>query len=338
MQAIGFQQHLPITDSKALIDFETPTPHATGRDLLVKVAAVAVNPVDIFVRRGKGPALPAPKIIGWDAVGTVTAVGNDCTLFQPGDRVFYAGAFDRPGCDSDYQVVDERLVGHAPANLTDAQVAAMPLTSLTAWESLFELMPFDFDQPEVNHQARLLIINAAGGVGSVATQLAHLAGLQVIATASRAESVAWVKSLGADLVINHHQDLVTQLGDHGITSVDAVLELHNLTTYWPAIATLIKPAGSIVSTTQSNAHLNLNLIKAKRARFAWEWMYAKAHFEITDMVSQHVILERISQLLASGALKSTVTETLHPLNAANLRAAHRLVESGRMLGKVVVTR
>ncbi|RRK10677.1 zinc-binding alcohol dehydrogenase family protein [Lactiplantibacillus garii] len=337
MKAIGFTKHLPISNERALVDFETARPVAHGHDLLVHVTAVAVNPVDVFVWRGRGAAKETPTIIGWDAVGIVTAVGNACTLFQPGERVFYAGSFDRSGCDAEYQLVDERLVGHAPATLTDAQAAAMPLTSLTAWESLFELMPFDWQNPAANHAKRLLIINAAGGVGSVATQLAHLAGLRVIGTASRAQSAAWVQANGADVVINHHQELTQQLQQRQITSVDAVLELHNLTTYWPAIATLIKPAGTVVSTTQSNAHLNLNLIKAKRVRFAWEWMYSKSHYQTADMVTQHQILEQISQLLDAGRLKTTLTKTLRPINAANLREAHRLVESGRMRGKVVLT-
>lgn len=335
MHAIGYTQHLPLADPHGLIDFELPTPSPQGHDLLVQVAAVSVNPVDLAVRAQPEPLDPQhPKVIGWDAYGTVSAVGSAVTFFQPGDSVFYAGAFKRPGSNSEYQLVDERLVGHAPTSLTPAQSAAMPLTSLTAWEALFEQLGID-PQADNRHKT-LLVINGAGGVGSVATQLAHWAGLTVIATASRPETTAWTTALGSDAVVNHRQDLVPQVRQLGYHFVDYILELSDLNQHWNEIVELIRPSGHIVSITGSATPLNLQALKPKRATFAWEWMYTKSYFETPDMVSQHHILEKIRQLLDHHVLRSTLTQTLHPLNAETLMTAHQLVGSHHMMGKVVI--
>lgn len=223
MKAIGFSEHLDIKDPKSLFEFETPTPTPKGHDLLVKVNAVSVNPVDVGVRRSGHGKLSKPKIIGWDACGIVEKVGSKVSLFSPGDRVYYAGSFKRSGSNSEYQLVDERIVGNAPKSLTDAQAAAMPLTSLTAYEALFEQLSLSQDKKS-NEGKTILIINGAGGVGSVATQLASNAGLTVIATASRPESINWVKSHGAADVVNHRKNLVNEVHKLGYKYVDYILE------------------------------------------------------------------------------------------------------------------
>ncbi|WP_125681196.1 zinc-binding alcohol dehydrogenase family protein [Levilactobacillus yonginensis] len=338
MRAIGFTQNLPLTDEKSFIEFFEPKPIPTGHDILVKIIATSVNPVDTGVRRGTTDPLDQPKVIGWDAYGTVEAVGSAVSLFEPGDQVFYAGSFKRPGTDSEYHLVDERIVGHAPTQLTPAEIAAVPLTSLTAWEALFEQMHLQVDTPQANASKTLLVINGAGGVGSMATQLAHLAGLTVIATASRPETIAWTKAHGADAVVNHRQDLVAQVQALGYPTVDYILELSNLNQHWSEIVSLIRPSGTIVSITgKTDSPLDLQALKTKRATFAWEWMYTKSYFETPDMISQHQILERVAQLLDAGTLVSTLNKTLTPINAANMRAAHALVETNRMIGKVVLT-
>ena len=333
MKAIGFKEHLKITDSNSLIEFEIPTPIAKGHDLLVKVQAVSVNPVDVGVRSGHG-VLQQPKIIGWDAVGTVVAIGEEVSLFQPGDQVFYAGSFVRPGSDSQYQLVDERITGRAPKNISLAQAAAMPLTSLTAWEALFEQLAIDY---QANNQGKtILIINGSGGVGSIATQLAHLAGLNVIASASRPETIRWVKEHGADQTVNHRRDLVKEVHQLGYKYVDYILELNDLDGHWNEMAELIKPGGRIVSITENKHPINLKKLTKKRATFAWEWMYSKSYYQTPDMITQHRILDKISELLDKGIIKSTLTKELTPINVENLKLAHQLVETNHMIGKVVV--
>lgn len=337
MRAIGFTQNLPITDEHSFLEFFEPKPTPTGHDILVKVVATSVNPVDTAVRRDTTTKLPRPKVIGFDAYGIVDAVGDAVSLFHPGDRVWYAGSFKRPGTDSEYHLVDERIVGPAPKSLNPAQAAAMPLTSLTAWEALFEQLPLSLTTPKVNAGKSVLIINGAGGVGSMATQLAHLAGLTVIATASRPETIAWTQAHGADMVVNHRQDLVPQVQALGYPTVDYILELSNLNQHWPEIVSLIKPSGHIVSITGSETPIDLRALKQKRATFSWEWMYTKSYFGTPDMISQHDILTQVAQLVDTGKLVTTLTKTFRPINAVNLRAAHELVEANRMIGKVVLT-
>ena len=336
MKAIGFKKHLKIDDPESLIDFEMKKPIAKGHDLLVKVNAVSVNPVDVGVRKGGHSVLKTPKVIGWDACGVVEEVGSKVSLFKPGDRVFYAGSFIRSGSDSEYQLVDERIVGHAPETLKDNEAAAMPLTSLTAYEALFEQMDLTWNQ-ENNQHKTILIINGAGGVGSVATQLAHLAGLTVIATASRPDSIKWTQGHGADYVVNHHEDLVKQVRKLGFKYVDYILELKDLDGHWKEMCELIKPEGHIVSITENHRPINLRLLTKKKAHFSWEWIYTKSYYQTDDMITQHDILDKIAQMLDSGNLRCTMTKSLIPLNATNLRKAHKLVESGHMSGKVVVS-
>ncbi|MYV16038.1 zinc-binding alcohol dehydrogenase family protein [Furfurilactobacillus milii] len=337
MNAIGFKKHLPIEDQESLIDFTEPMPISKGHDLLVHVHATSVNPVDIGVRRGGHAILETPKVIGWDAEGIVESVGEKVTLFKPGDRVFYAGSFKRPGSDSEYQLVDERIVGNAPKAFNDAQVAAMPLTSLTAWEALFEQLQIDYMDRDTNSQHTILIINGAGGVGSIATQLAHFAGLKVIATASNEESNQWVLDHGADFVVDHSTDLVKQLHNLEFQDVDYILGLSHLDEHWNEIASLIKPHGRIASITENRRPIDLKKLTKKRATFAWEWMYSKSYFQTEDMSSQHEILNAIANLMDQGIVKSTLTKTLSPINAANLREAHRIIETNHNIGKIVVT-
>lgn len=336
MKAIGFSEHLDIKDPKSLFEFETPKPTPKGHDLLVKVNAVSVNPVDVGVRRSGHGKLSKPKIIGWDACGIVEKVGSQVSLFSPGDRVYYAGSFKRSGSNSEYQLVDERIVGNAPKSLTDAQAAAMPLTSLTAYEALFEQLSLSQDKTS-NEGKTILIINGAGGVGSVATQLASNAGLTVIATASRPESINWVKSHGATDVVNHRKNLVNEVHKLGYKYVDYILELKDIDSHWKEMCELIKPEGAIVSITDNRRPINLRLLTPKKAIFAWEWMYTKSYYHTPDMQSQHDILNKIATLIDNSELQCTLTQSLSPINADNLREAHNLVENGHMIGKVVVT-
>lgn len=336
MKAIGFSEHLDIKDPKSLFEFETPKPTPKGHDLLVKVNAVSVNPVDVGVRRSGHGKLSKPKIIGWDACGIVEKVGSQVSLFSPGDRVYYAGSFKRSGSNSEYQLVDERIVGNAPKSLTDAQAAAMPLTSLTAYEALFEQLSLSQDKTS-NEGKTILIINGAGGVGSVATQLASNAGLTVIATASRPESINWVKSHGATDVVNHRKNLVNEVHKLGYKYVDYILELKDIDSHWKEMCELIKPEGAIASITENRRPINLRLLTPKKAIFAWEWMYTKSYYHTPDMQSQHDILNKIATLIDNSELQCTLTQLLSPINADNLREAHNLVENGHMIGKVVVT-
>lgn len=335
MKAIGFSEHLDIKDPKSLFEFETPKPTPKGHDLLVKVNAVSVNPVDVGVRRSGHRKLSKPKIIGWDACGIVEKVGSQVSLFSPGDRVYYAGSFKRSGSNSEYQLVDERIVGNAPKSLTDAQAAAMPLTSLTAYEALFEQLSLSQDKTS-NEGKTILIINGAGGVGSVATQLASNAGLTVIATASRPESINWVKSHGATDVVNHRKNLVNEVHKLGYKYVDYILELKDIDSHWKEMCELIKPEGAIASITENRRPINLRLLTPKKAIFAWEWMYTKSYYHTPDMQSQHEILNKIATLIDNSELQCTLTQSLSPINANNLREAHSLVENGHMIGKVGV--
>lgn len=334
IKAVGFYQHLPISDVKSFEDIELTVPTVGGHDLLVRVDGVSVNPVDVGVRKGGRPKpLKHPKVIGWDAVGTVIDTGSEVSLFAKGDRVWYAGDFTKSGSDAQNQVVDERIVGHAPKNLDDESAAAVPLVGLTAYESLFEKLHITWGN---NADKTILIINGAGGVGSMAVQLAKLAGLKVIATASRPDSVAWVEQLGADEVIDHHQDLVKQVHALGLQYVDYVLNLNNLDAHWDEIAEVIKPNGMIAATTENHRLIDLQKLTKKRATFAWEWMYSKSYYQV-DLESQHEILDEIAKLYEDGKLQTLDKIHYSPINAENMRKAHADVESGKMVGKVVLT-
>ncbi|MFT3749224.1 MAG: zinc-binding alcohol dehydrogenase family protein [Agriterribacter sp.] len=334
MKAVGFKTSLSVNNADSFIDFETEIPAPKGRDLLIKIAAISINPVDFKIRRNsaKDKVLDAPKVIGWDACGMVEAVGDDVSLFKKGDKVYYAGDINKPGSNAEYQLIDERIAGKKPAKLSDAEAAAMPLTTLTAWEALF-------DRIRINDKDKgktILIIGGAGGVGSIAIQIAKkVAGLKVIATASRPETNDWCKKQGADIVVNH-KDLVNEVRKTGLQYVDFIFDCVDTNFYWDAMADLIKPQGHIASITGSATPVALNKLKGKSVSFSWELMYTRSTFQTDDIIEQHNILNKASALFDDGELKSTLTTTLKGLSAENLKKAHAQLESGTTIGKVVI--
>jgi len=309
-------------DISSLVDIELPVPSPSGRDLLVKVEAVSVNPVDTKRRLVESKE---PKVLGWDAAGTVHAVGKEVTLFKPGDAVYYAGDVTRPGTNSEFHLVDERIVGRKPKSLDFAQAAAIPLTAITAWESYF-------DRLKVQPGKTLLILGGAGGVGSIGIQIAKLAGLKVIATASRPETIAWVKEMGADQVVDHRKDLVSQVKN----SVDYIAVYNDLDGHWAAIGELIAPQGGIVSIVGNLKPLPMDAVRAKSATLCWELMFTRPRFKTPDMIEQHKLLNQVADWLDSGKLRGTLKQTLTPINAANLRQAHAQLEAGSTIGKLVL--
>jgi NADPH2:quinone reductase len=334
MKAVGLTRYLPIDDPQALLDLELPKPVAGGHDLLVRIEAVSVNPVDTKVRAPKPQVEEQPKVLGYDAAGIVEAIGPAVTLFKPGDEVYYAGSITRPGSNAQYQLVDERIVGPKPKTLDFAAAAALPLTALTAWELLFDR--FGFDDSGTVAGPSLLVLAGAGGLGSMAIQLAEHAGLTVIATASRAESSDWCKRMGAEHVIDHRAPLLPQLEAIGIPQVDAIGCFTAVENYWPQLPDIVAPQGRIGLVVGMRDALNLEPIKSKSASVHWEFMFTRAMYGTPDMVRQHEILTRTAELVDQGRLRSTLTDTLRPINAVNLREAHRRLESGRTIGKLVL--
>lgn len=333
MKAIAVTQALPASNHGSLVDIETPKPSAKGRDLLVRVQAISVNPVDYKVRQSHPPG-GAPRILGWDAAGTVEAVGEEVTRFKAGDTVYYAGDITRAGSNAEFQLVDERIVGRKPQSLSFAQAAALPLTAITAWEALFERL--GIDRHGKDRGRSLLIIGGAGGVGSIAIQLARFAGLQVIATASRPETVKWCRDFGATHVIDHRQPLPAQLTELGFNDVDFVANFANTDLYWQVMAHVIRPQGKIVSIVENSDPLDLDLLKSKSATFAWEFMFTRSKFQTSDMAAQGELLNELAVLIDSGKIRTTLTETLSPLNAATLREVHQRSEAGSVIGKLVI--
>ena len=310
----------------SLVDIELPKPSPAGRDLLVKIEAVSVNPVDTKQRK-QGTA--APRVLGWDAAGTVVDVGPQVSLFRKGDEVYYAGDVTRAGSNSEFQLVDERIVGNKPRSLGFAQAAAIPLTAITAWEAFF-------DRLRVKRGASLLIIGGAGGVGSIGIQMAKLAELKVIATASRKESSQWVRELGADQVIDHRKPMRPQLEALGMKNVDYIANFSEVDEHWAAIGDLVAPQGGIVLIVANKAPLNVDAVRAKSASICFELMFTRPRFQTPDMIEQHKLLNQVAEWLDAGKLKGTLRETLSPINAANLRQAHAKLESGTMVGKLVL--
>lgn len=335
MKAVALTRYLPIDDPQSLLDVELPTPTPGAHDLLVRVEAVSVNPVDTKIRSPKPQVEAQPKVLGYDAAGVVEAVGASAAGFQPGDRVYYAGDVTRSGSNAQFQLVDARLVGHAPKSIGAADAAALPLTLLTAWELLFQRMPFGSEHG--GQGKSLLIIGGAGGVGSIAIQLARRAGFTVIASASRDETIDWCRSMGAQHVINHRQPLAAQLQALGFEQVDAVLNLADTDHYWDAIGQLLAPQGHVGLIVEPVGALKIgDPYKAKAIGIHWEMMFARPRFKTADQVEQGRILERVAGLIDAGELRSTRTETLAPINAANLREAHRRLESGSTIGKLAL--
>jgi zinc-binding alcohol dehydrogenase family protein len=335
MKAVGLLNYLPIDNPESLIDVEMEKPVPAGRDILVKVKAISVNPVDVKVRAPKNRTESTPKVLGWDVAGVVEQVGADCTLFSPGDEVYYAGSITRQGGNSEYHLVDERIVGSKPKSLDFAGAAALPLTSITAWESLYDRLGVSANK-EDNAGKTLLIIGAAGGVGSIATQLAKYAGLTVIGTASRPESAEWAKGQGADYIINHFEDFLPQLEDAGFQQVDYVLCLNSTEKHWKNMAEVIAPQGKICSIVETDELLNLTLLKNKSVTFVWELMFTRSTYQTADMIEQHKLLNEVARLVDEGVIRTTTTDKLQPINAGNLRKAHAMLETGRTVGKVVL--
>ncbi|HTH99070.1 MAG TPA: zinc-binding alcohol dehydrogenase family protein [Stellaceae bacterium] len=333
MKAIGYYESLPIDAPQSLVDLDLPRPEIRPRDLLVKVEAVSVNPVDTKVRMRPKPE--GPKVLGWDAAGIVEAVGGEVTLFKPGDAVFYAGAIDRAGTNAEFHAVDERIVGRKPASLSFTQAAALPLTSITAWELLFDRLGVAYGTKAQN--GTLLVINGAGGVGSILIQLAcRLTGLRVVATASRPETIGWVKEMGAHEVIDHHQPLDEALKAIGIETVEYVAALSGTDQHLPAIVKAIAPQGRMALIDDPKT-LDILPFKQKSVSVNWESMYTRSLFGTADMAEQHKLLNEVADLIDAGVLRTTLKTEIGRIDAANLRRAHALVESGKAIGKTVLT-
>ncbi|KQN78795.1 NADPH:quinone reductase [Duganella sp. Leaf61] len=334
MKAIAYRQSLSITHDEALIDIDLPAPQAQGRDLLVAVKAISVNPVDVKIRANAPPAEGAAKVIGWDAAGVVQAVGPDVTMFKPGDEVWYAGDLTRAGTNSELHLVDERIVGHKPRTLDFAQAAALPLTAITAWELLFERLQVSRDKGVTGKS--LLVIGAAGGVGSILVQLARqLTGLTVIGTASREDTAEWVKELGAHHVIDHSKPLNEEIARLGLPPVTYVAALNQTDHHWPAIAELVAPQGK-VALIDDPAAIDVRVLKRKSVSLHWEFMFTRSMFETDDMAQQHQLLDDVAQLVDTGVIKTTLGERYGAINASNLKRAHALIESNRAKGKIVL--
>jgi NADPH:quinone reductase len=389
MRAVGLYKYLPIEDPQSLVDLDISQPNnpTSGHDLLVAIKAISVNPVDTKVRRGLIPITVqieknSPRILGWDAAGEVLEAGSDCTLFKKGDAVYYAGSISRPlGTNCEFHLVDERIVGRKPKSLSFEEAAALPLTTITAWEALYDrlslyaevvggktaaaphpVMPTDV--PHINnkkrdeHQSYILIIGGAGGVGSIAIQLAKnlvnnpsflsypetassssFPSINVIATASRTESVEWCKRMGADFVVNHHKDLKSQIKEViGIDYVDYILCLNETDSHFESMKQLVAPQGKICSIVQTKGPVDLGgELMHKSATFVWELMFTRSLFHTPDMISQHYLLNTIADLIDNNKIKSTLTDVLSPINSENLCKAHKKLESGTTIGKIVLS-
>ncbi|MCF7221806.1 zinc-binding alcohol dehydrogenase family protein [Marilutibacter chinensis] len=337
MKAVALTRYLPIDDPASLQDFDLPEPPApAGHDILVRVSAVSVNPVDTKVRSPKDKVEETPRILGYDACGIVEAVGDAVSRFKPGDRVYYAGDFSRPGSNAELQLVDSRVTGHAPRTLDDGQAAALPLVAITAWELLFQRMPYDSGNGGAGKS--LLVIAGAGGVGSIAIQLARRAGFTVIATASREDSAQWCRAMGAHHVVNHREPLAPQLKTLGFDTVDAAINLADTVAYWDVLGGLLAPQGHVGLIVEPSAPLHIgDPYKMKCIGIHWEMMFARPVLKTPDIDEQGRILDRIAALVDAGELKSIQRDALKPIDAANLREAHRRLESGATTGKLVLS-
>lgn len=333
MRAVGYGAPLPIDHADSLVDVNLARPTPSGRDLLVEIKAISVNPADAKVRANTRPEAKAWKILGWDAAGVVVEVGPDTSLFKPGDEVFYAGSITRPGTYAEFHLVDERVVGRKPRTLDWAESAALPLTSITAWESLFDRLDVN-GRPVRGATPAILIVGGAGGVGSIAIQIARkLTDLTVIATASRPETKAWVSDLGAHYVVDHSEPLGKGIGALELGLVPFVLSTTNTDDHLSQIVELMAPQGRFALIDDPKA-LDVNLFKRKSISVHWEFMFTRSMFGTADMSEQGRLLNKISRLIDEGVIETTLTENLGRINAKNLKRAHALVESGRTRGKI----
>ncbi|WP_276487437.1 zinc-binding alcohol dehydrogenase family protein [Ectopseudomonas mendocina] len=335
MKAVAYYQSLPADHPEALLDVQLDAPSPGPHDLLVEVRAISVNPVDTKIRQGVTPENGAAKVLGWDAAGVVKAVGSAVSLFHPGDRVFYAGAIDRAGANSELHLVDERIVGAMPASLSFAEAAALPLTVITAWELLFERL--QITEGSADQGQSLLIVGAAGGVGSILTQLARrLTGLTVIGTASRPETQAWVRELGAHHVIDHSKPLSEELARVGVGQVTHVASLTQTDRHYAQLIECLLPQGRLALIDDPLLPLDVMQLKRKSLSLHWELMFTRSLYQTDDMIEQHRLLQRVSELVDSGVIRTTLGEHFGRIEAANLRRAHALLESGKAKGKIVL--
>jgi len=334
MKAVGYKKSLPVADAESLIDFETVKPQPAGRDIRVAVKAISVNPVDYKVRKRAAPPDGETKILGYDAAGVVDAVGPDVTLFKAGDEVYYAGSIQRQGTNSEFHLVDERIVGRKPTTLSFAEAAALPLTSITAWELLFDRLgavPGRSVDPRT-----LLIIGGAGGVGSILTQLARrLTGLTVVATASRPETQKWCLDLGAHAVIDHAKPMKEQIDKLKLPPVALIASLTNTGDHYKALADIIAPQGKY-GLIDDPQEFNVAVFKSKSVSVHWESMFTRSSFQTPDMIGQHALLNDVADLIDKGVLRTTLDQAFGTINAANLKRAHALLESGKSRGKIVL--
>ena len=337
MRAIGYQDSRSAEDPLALVDIALPDPSPGPGDLLVRVEAIAVNPVDTKVRRRDAPADGSWRVLGWDAAGTVEAVGAAVTGFAPGDQVWYAGALNRPGCNSELQLVDARLVACRPANLAVEAAAALPLTAITAWELLFDRLRLS-QGPEAHRGEVLLVVGGSGGVGSILVQLAlQLTGQTVVATASRPESRAWLQELGVQHVIDHHQPFAPQLQALGINAVQRAVSLTHTDQHFNQLVEVLAPQGALALIDDPDpAAINVLALKRKSLSLHWELMFTRSLFQTDDMAAQGELLARVAELVEAGRLRSTLQQVLGVINAANLRLAHQRIESQATIGKLVL--
>jgi zinc-binding alcohol dehydrogenase family protein len=334
MKAIAYRKALPISDADSLIDIELPDPTPGERDLLVEVHAVSVNPVDTKIRAKVEPAEGEAKVLGWDVAGVVRAVGSGVSMFKPGDRVWYAGSLTRPGANSELHVVDERIVGHMPKTIDFASAAALPLTTVTAWEMLFDRL--EIPEGEASAGKSILVIGAAGGVGSIMVQLARqLTGLTVIGTASRPETTGWLKELGAHHVIDHSKPLSEELRRIGIPNVEYIVSLNQTDKHFAEIVESIAPQGKFGLIDDPDL-FDFRQLKRKSASLHWEFMYTRSMFGTDDMIKQHESLERVAGMIDAGTVRTTVSEHFGKIDATNLKRAHALLESHRSKGKIVL--
>ncbi|MBY3092681.1 zinc-binding alcohol dehydrogenase family protein [Rhizobium laguerreae] len=334
MRAVAYKTPQPISAETSLIDVELPMPEAGGHDLLVEIKAVSVNPVDVKVRAHSAPPADELKVLGWDAAGIVKAIGADVTLFKPGDEVFYSGVISRPGTNAEFHLVDERIVGTKPKSLDFAAAAALPLTSITAYEALFDRLKV---QDAVSGAGRsILIIGGAGGVGSIAIQIARaLTDLTVIATASRPETQDWVKELGAHHIVDHSRPIAPQVAALGIGAPGFIFSTTNTDSHIGDIVEAIAPQGRFALIDDPKT-LDVVPFKRKAVSVHWELMFTRPLYSTPDMIEQHKMLNKISELVDAGKIRTTLSEIVGPINAANLKTAHAMVESGRMKGKAVL--
>ena len=339
IKAIGYQGNLAIDNEQALQDISLDKPTASGRDILVEVKAISVNPVDYKIRQSR----PAPDgeyaVIGWDGAGIVTAVGDEVSLFSVGDKVYYAGDLTRSGSNAEYQIVDERIVGHMPSSLSFAEAAALPLTTITAWEMLFERLQVPVTNSSSSESANnvsVLVVGAAGGVGSILTQLLKTrTSAMIIGTASRDESVQWLKDLGADHVINHHNPLFDELQKIGVSEVDYVISLNNTDEHYEEIIKCLKPQGKF-GLIDDPKSLDANLLKTKCLSLHWEFMFTRSMFHTSDMLEQHHLLNAVAKLIDAGKIKTTIANNLGTITAEHLRTAHQMLENQQAHGKIVL--